>query len=72
MCGFDHYNRILHGRAAFFEHTPTVARTPPPRLPDGGVAETREATSNEVASFISLVGTRAHVKCVESLILQPK
>jgi len=32
--------------------TPTVTSTLPSRLPDGGVAETRKATSNEWASFI--------------------
>ena len=73
MCGFDHYNRILHGRAAFFEHTPPVTSTPPPVPSRWGLSlKQEEAPSFEGASFSSLVGTRAHVKGVESLILQPK
>jgi len=31
---------------------PLPLKYPPPFLPDGGAAETRKATSNEVASFI--------------------
>ena len=70
MCGFNHYNRILHGRAAFFEHAPTVTSTPPLGLPDGGVPETRKAPSNQGASFIFGAGQKRAPSVVAVLIVQ--
>ncbi|SVB00439.1 uncharacterized protein METZ01_LOCUS153293 [marine metagenome] len=48
--------------------TPLPSPEPYPRcLPDGGVAETREATSFEVASFIFGAGKKERLKFVWGL-----
>ena len=62
---------ILHGRAGFFEHTTTVTSTRPLCLPHGVLLK-QEKPPRLRWPFLGLVGTRAHVKYVESLILQPK
>ena len=40
------------------KHTPVITSPHPPWLPDGGVSETREAPSNEGASFIFDAGQK--------------
>ena len=51
---------------------PLPLKSPPPMASRWGCFRNKKAPSHEGASFISLAGTRAHVKGVASLIFQPK